>query len=304
VVDRRKFDRFLAEQARVQGASFLLGTRVEAVEITHDHATLHGHCQGEPVSFEASLVVVATGADEALSQFVGVSHSQGQSMFGAQLFVETNTLEEVEVHVGRAIAPGGFAWAVPANGSGSRVGLVAQGRPAERLRRFAKALEERGAIHRNGATMRCHAVPAGPRRPSYGDRIMVVGDAAGQVKATTSGGIFYGLLGAHAAVRQADLALRKGDTSAGQLARYEERWLGEIGPELRLGRMLRRLYCSLNDRDFEALFWLARRAKMPRALRYLEFDWHSAGLLATLWRMLLSPVGLGAGEVAIACQND
>ena len=304
VVDRWQFDQLLAEQALGQGATFLLGTRVERVEVTDDHAAIHGRCLGRPVSFPASLVIIATGADETLSQQIGASHGQGERMFGAQLFVETGTLEEVEVHVGRAVAPGGFAWAVPANGSGCRVGLVAQGKPQQRLRKFVSALEERGAIRPNGAEMQCRAIPAGPRRPSYGDRVMVVGDAAGQVKATTSGGIYYGLLGAEAAVQQADLALRNGDTSAEQLACYEEQWVGEIGMEQRLGGMLRRLYCTLSDRDFEALFWLARRAKLPRTLRRLEFDWHSAGLLTTLWRVLLSGFAGGPGEVTITCQNN
>jgi len=304
VVDRRRFDQLLAQEALANGASFLLGTRVESIAAAPNHAAVQGRCLGESVSFQASLVIVATGTDETLTRQVGLGQCLGQRLFGAQLFAEASVLEEVEVHVGRTVAPGGFAWAVPANGHGCRVGLVAQGRTQERLRRFARALEARGAIHCNGAEIRCRAVPAGPRRPSYGDRIMIVGDAAGQVKATTSGGVYYGLLGAEAAVQEADRALRTGDMSAGQLARYEERWLNAIGAEQRLGRMLRRLYVSFSDRDIEALFWLARRARVPRALGRLPFDWHSAGLLTTLWRVVFGPGTTGRGETAAALERD
>jgi flavin-dependent dehydrogenase len=116
---------------------------------------------------------------------------------------------------------------------------------------------------------------------------MVVGDAAGQVKSTTSGGIYYGLLGADAAVRSADRALRLGDMSAGELAGYEADWLQRIGAEQHTGRMLRRVHATLRDSDFEALFWLVRRTGLARVLGRLSFDWHTAGLLNVLWRDLL-----------------
>jgi digeranylgeranylglycerophospholipid reductase len=292
-VDRRRFDQVLAEEALSAGASFLLGARVESVTVAEDSASVFGRCLGEPMAFRASLVILATGADETVTRQAGVAESAGPCMFGAQLFAAANALEEVEVHLGRSVAPGGFAWAVPANGHGCRVGLVAQAHPKEWLNRFVRTLEARGAIARNGEPIRCRAVPAGPRVPSYTERILVVGDAAGQVKATTSGGIYYGLLGADAAVRAADQGLRVGDLSAGRLAHYEQQWLDEIGAEQRTGRVLRRIHGTLSDRDIEALFWLVRRTGLPRMLGRLNFDWHTAGLLTVLWRDLLGAATTG-----------
>ena len=302
VVNRRRFDQILAEEALSAGASFLLGTRAESIAVTEDAAAVSGRCLGEPVSFRSSLVIVATGTDDALTRQVGVAESAGQSMLGAQLFVEARDLKEVEVHLGPSVAPAGFAWAVPANGHGCRVGLVAQVQPQPLLRKFAERLEARGAIRRNGAQIRCRAIPAGPRTPSYSDRIMVVGDAAGQVKATTSGGISYGLFGAEAAVHAADQALRIGDVSARELARYEQRWWGKIGPEQRVGRLLKRLHSTLSDRDIEALFWLARRTGLPRVLGRLSFDWHTAGLLTILWRDLLGAATAVRCEATVSRQ--
>jgi len=287
VVDRRQFDQSLARQAFAEGASFLLGTRADRVAVEDDRAVVEVTCLGEHVSCPASLVIVAAGAEDGLARQLGLSKKAGPAMFGGQLYVENRSLDEVEVHLSPSLAPGGFAWAVPANGHGCRVGLLARKQPRHRLLDFADALEARGAIRRNGAGVTCRAVPAGPRTPSYGDRIMIVGDAAGQVKATTSGGIYYGLLGAEAAVRAADEALRAADLSATRLAGYERRWLGQIGAEQRLGRVLRRLHATLSDRDMETLFWLARRTGVPRLLGRLQFDWHTAGLLTVLSRDLL-----------------
>jgi flavin-dependent dehydrogenase len=298
VVDRSRFDRSLAEQALSCGASFLLGTRVQGIRVDPDQVCVSGMVLGGPIAFQSSLVIVATGADDAITQQMGLARRPGPMISGAQIIAETADLDEVEVHFGRSVAPNGFAWAVPGNGHGCRVGLVCQGRARPLLRRFVSTLERRGAIRRNGAPMRCRAVPPGPRTPSFGDRTLVIGDAAGQVKATTSGGIYYGLLGAEAAVLAADTALRNGDLSRQALQGYEERWLSRLGGEQRTGRILRRIHSALSDGDMEALFWLARRTGLPRMLSRLRFDWHTAGVLALLWQCASG--GFGMGEQAVS----
>lgn len=287
VVDRSRFDQILAEQALTFGASFLLGTRANDVQVEQDHIVVTGLCLGETVSFRSSLLIIATGADDSITERLGLAQASGPPIFGAQLFAQPGRLEEVEVHLGRSVAPGGFAWAVPANGHGCRVGLVSHAPPRPLLSEFATELEQRGAIRRNGARIRCRAVPCGPRTPSFADRVLVVGDAAGQVKATTSGGIYYGLLGAEAAVNAAHRALCDGDLSARALADYERDWVRRIGAEQRTGRLLRRIHGALSDRDIDMFFWLAKRAGVPGLLSRLQFDWHSSGLLTVLWRELL-----------------
>ncbi len=286
VVDRCRFDRVLGKQALSAGASFLLGTRVERVSVRDDCVLISAMCLGEPLAFRSSLVIAATGTDETVTEQLGLAERSGPSRFGAQLFAEPIDLDRVEVHFGQHVAPGGFAWAVPANGHGCRVGLVSQARPQSLLNGFAEALEARGAIRRNGAPMRCRGVPSGPRTPSYGERLLVIGDAAGQVKATTSGGIYYGLLGAEAAVVAADRGLRLGDLGADRFSEYEAEWMGRIGAEQRIGRVLRKIHAALSDRDIDSLFWVARHVGVPRMLSRLRFDWHTAGLLTLLWREL------------------
>ncbi len=299
LVDRRKFDRSLAQQALSAGASFLLGAKADHIAVTDDKAVVHTACLGERLSFPTALVILATGAEDPLARELGLAERSAPPMFGGQLFVQNRALEEVEIHLSPTLAPGGFAWAVPVNGNGCRVGLLTSKHAPQRLQRFARALETRGAIHRNGAAMTCRAIPTGPRTPSFADRVLVIGDAAGQVKSTTTGGISFGLLGADAAVRTAHQALRTGDVSAARLARYEQQWLGKIGAEQRLGRMLRRVHATLTDRDIEALFWLVHRTGLPRMFSRLRFDWHTAGLLTLLWRDLIGAATTGPRRTAL-----
>ncbi|MBN1458464.1 MAG: hypothetical protein JXA57_02940, partial [Armatimonadetes bacterium] len=119
--------------------------------------------------------------------------------------------------------------------------------------------------------------------PSFGDRVLVVGDAAGQVKSTTSGGIYYGLLGTEVAVATAEAVLHQGDFGAPALSGYEAGWLDRISREQRTGRLLRSIRNALTDGEIEAFFWLARRTSIPQLLSQLKFDWHTSGLLSLLW---------------------
>jgi len=299
VVDRSRFDRGLAQEALTAGSSFLLGARVQELDVTDDAVIARATSFGENLVFQSSLVIVATGADNSLVHHLRLGNAPTRWVLGAQLFAQSSDLDEVEVHLGQATAPGGFAWAVPANGSGCRVGLVSYNRPAPLLKKFAHMLNRRGAICWSGEPIRSRPIPEGPRTPSFGDRIMVVGDAAGQVKSTTSGGIYYGLLGAEAAVAVADRSLRTGNCTAEKLSRYEEEWTARLGPEQRTGRILRDIHRNLSDRDIENLFWLVRRMGIPRLLSKLRFDWHTSGLISILFQDMFGMTTRGLGKIAM-----
>jgi len=294
VVDRSSFDRMLAQQALAGGAGFLLGARATNLAVEDDRVRISVRCLGEPYSFRVSLAIIATGVDDTLLRGLYLAKAAAPPIFGAQLFVDTGDLDEVEVYLGQQVAPGGFAWAVPANGHGCRVGLLSSRPPRPLLSRFADTLEARGAIRRNGSPVRCRAIPSGPRTPSFADRILVIGDAAGQVKWTTSGGIYYGLLGAEAAVAAADRAFRLGDLSSARLSRYEGEWTHRLGEEQRTGSLLRGLQSRLTDGDLDSLFWLAAHTGLPRLLSRIQFDWHTSGLLTLLCR---DSVGASAENV-------
>ncbi|MEE9173415.1 MAG: NAD(P)/FAD-dependent oxidoreductase, partial [Thermoplasmata archaeon] len=81
----------------------------------------------------------------------------------------------------------------------------------------------------------------------------MVGDAAGQVKPTTGGGIYYGLLCAEIAADTLNGALAGNDLSAENLAEYERRWKKKLGRELRVGYWARKLYERLSDGQIDRI---------------------------------------------------
>ncbi len=121
-------------------------------------------------------------------------------------------------------------------------------------------------------------IPLRPLLRTFHDRLLVVGDAAGQVKPTTGGGIYYSLLAGEIAVQTLDEALAAGDLSAAKLSQYQRRWKDLLSRELEVGYSARRLFEFLNDRQISSLVEQASangfRADLVNSTD-VSFDWHS-----------------------------
>ena len=120
---------------------------------------------------------------------------------------------------------------------------------------------------------------------------MVVGDAAGQVKPTTGGGIYYGLLCADIAADILHQALEDDDLSARSLARYERGWRKRLGWELKIGYWARKLFERLSDRQIDRLFDLVKANGIDEALlkeKDLSFEWHSKAIFRLIGHGVVS----------------
>jgi flavin-dependent dehydrogenase len=139
-------------------------------------------------------------------------------------------------------------------------------------------------------------IPISPAARTYFERTLLVGDAAGQVKPTTAGGIYYGIVCADAAARALDYAFKRGDLGERALRTYERLWRREIGRELWVGRYFRRLGGVLSDRQIDRLIRAYREPEFRDLVRRTaDFERHSRFILALLaspifWAGLLDPI--------------
>jgi flavin-dependent dehydrogenase len=125
------------------------------------------------------------------------------------------------------------------------------------------------------------------------ERILVIGDAAGQVKPTTGGGIYLGNLGAQIACDVLKEALDKDNLSENYLARYHKRWKAKMGREISFGRWIRWVYSKLSDQQIETLFNTFASGDMATALLNspdFSFDWHSKLFLSGLQYTITYPI--------------
>ena len=178
---------------------------------------------------------------------------QNNHMMGYQAEVIVNGLENTEVYLGHDIAPGSFGWLVPLSESRGLVGLISRHRQNGHMGRFMSALLEQGKVKSVIEEPRRWGIPIKPLRRTFGNRVVVVGDAAGLVKPTTGGGIYYALLSGEMAAEAVHRGFRANDLSARGLKRYEAAWKAVFAKELRIGYYGRRLYEALADRHIEYL---------------------------------------------------
>lgn len=283
IVDRRAFDEALAHQAVAAGAEVRAGSRVAQLEPEQHHVRVRT-VTGEDLT--ARACVVACGASYRFNQQLGLGVPR-VFVQSAQLDTPFPPLDQIEVHLDNRRIPGGFAWAVPfRRGGRSRVklGLMSDRHAAASFGTFADALAARvGAERDSWPTPRLKMLPLGPVRRTYASRVLAVGDAAGLVKPTTGGGIYYGLLSGHWAAETLDGALRRNQLDARRLRVYETRWRDRLGPEIRAGLAFRTIAARLDDRAISTLMELANvDGLVPMLKRTANFNWHRDAALALL----------------------
>jgi digeranylgeranylglycerophospholipid reductase len=278
VIDRRLFDRQLHERARAAGVTIVTGSRVTDVTIEPRAATIT-LADGGKVT--ARACILACGANYVIQRRLGMG-LPGAFLQSAQVEWPTAPFSEVEVHFGRAVASTGFAWAVPvrrASASFARIGLMSDANAGRQFEQFVARIGDRLGVQRSpdGSAIgpRQKMLPLAPLRVTYTDRLLAVGDAAGLVKATTGGGIYYSLISAGLAADVLGEALRQDRLGRADLEPYQRAWRKRLGPELDAQLSLRMLANRLADDEIENLFELARTdGIMPIVRRTAKFNRH------------------------------
>lgn len=286
VIDREAFDRELAVAAVRAGAEITTGARGIGIEVEPDGVTVHVRVAGKIHAVSARVCVLACGASYGFQRRLGWGVPP-LFLSAAQMEVAAAVpSEEIEVFFRAELAPTGFGWLVPITRNGERrakVGVMTARRSLSLLHGLINDLVSGARVSGPPGSAIVRLLPLGPLRRTYGDRILAIGDAAGLVKPTTGGGIYYSLLSARWAAETIVAAHERGDFSASALAGYEETWRARLGRELTVGVWFRRVAAVLTPRDLDALAHLAMTdGVMPVIRATARFNWHRTMILQTL----------------------
>jgi flavin-dependent dehydrogenase len=165
------------------------------------------------------------------------------------------------------------------------VGLLTRKDPKLLLRKLLLA-RGGGRDETGDIPVRTRAVAQGLVSRTAGDRILSVGEAAGQIKTTTGGGISYGLLCADLAAETLLECFRRSSFGAEALAAYEHRWRRAVQKEILVGYYTRRMCSRLSDSRVEDLFHLAQTdGIIPIIRETADFDRHCDLIFALLERL-------------------
>ena len=173
----------------------------------------------QPASLRAQLAVITTGVNGSLNQALGLARPrQFLRAVQAEVSLPPNGHgNATRVFVGRGVAPGAFGWEIPLGNNRWRVGLMTEDNPDPY---FAQARPENCTQNRVG-TLRIDR--KGIAQAAVGrcvvERVIAAGEAAGHIKTTTGGGIYYGLLSAELVADVVIRAFRRGTSAPGTLGR-------------------------------------------------------------------------------------
>jgi geranylgeranyl reductase family protein len=290
IIDRPALDVSMAGRAQGKGAEYLPNSLASDIQVGDDRVRVKAVRQGERLNLEARATVIAAGFGSKLVERLGLGRISDFVM-GAQAEVETVGIDEVEAYFGREIAPGFFAWLVPTLPFKALVGLLSRKSPKLYLKRLMSSLKAQGKIAWDKSEPRYGGIPLKPLARTYGDRLLVVGDAAGQVKPTTGGGIYFGLLCADIAADTLHQALKDDNLSARTLANYQRRWRKKLGRELEISYYARKFYERLSDKQVDRMFNLIKSHGIDQALLQAEdlsFDWHSKAVMRLIGHRIVA----------------
>jgi len=266
IVDRDRFDQKLAEAALETGVELITGARARQVRRVNGLMEVSGERNGRPFSARGRVVIDAEGASPILPGTLG-HHLVRRWVLGLQYQVEGTAVESEdapELYFGRDLAPGFFAWIMPLGGRRARVGLCVDPaytsqKPAFYLERFIRehpiASKKLKGIHIEHKL--AGRIPLlGTRHPSFFPGMLLVGDAAAQVKATSGGGIYFAMVAGELA---AGAAARYVRGERGALCDYERGWRRRFGREIWFTTLVRRILNHLSDEEIDAAIALLSR---------------------------------------------
>jgi flavin-dependent dehydrogenase len=192
--------------------------------------------------------------------------------------------DTIEVAFDSQLYPGFFAWIIPTGRARGKVGVA--GRRINAAGALQHYLDSKG---KHSVVRKVYA-PIwidGPLKSFVTDRTIVVGDAAGQSKPTTAGGIYScgmaGVLAGRALVNSADPS--NSDQNDMQLLLhkyYESNWLSMFKAEFDKMLIARRLFERMDNRAIDDLINAIPPEVIQEATTDGDFDFHSSAVAKIL----------------------
>jgi len=253
VIDRVAYDQFLAERAVDAGAELFLKQNVRDLDPKNTGVLL---TNGKK-DYSGRIMVGADGSDSIVSRKLSRGSSDEKQLQAAQLLVDFGRdlfdMDCVHLHAYSTISPG-FIWVIPLTTSTARVGLFGNfdyHTLNDMLKRFLDSdqdFEGYRVIKKYTGKIPVY----NNKKKIVKDNVLLLGDAASQVKPTTGGGLIIGFKCAQIAANAAEKALEKDDM--GILREYNINYGKNFKNELKTQLMVQKIFSSLSDDDLDFMF--------------------------------------------------
>ena len=281
-VNRRELDKQIAHQAQKNGADIKVKTSFQ--ELTEEGVrTSDG-------DIKCKIVVDARGVSSLINK------DRDGILLSAQYEIYSDWIkkDKVEVYFDQEKYPGFFAWIIPSNDGMGKVGVAGRGiRAAQVLEEFLSKKGKFSIIRKIFAPIWIK----GPIDNFVSDRLVIIGDAAGQSKPTTAGGIFScgfaGILAGQAIAKY----LETGKKS--ELKEYQKKWKEKFEKEFEKQLFARKLLERLDNQTINKLFESITPEITKEISENDDFDFHTGSIIKLLGikRSIKTAQTLISGEI-------
>lgn len=265
VINRRELDKQAARQARDNGAEISVKTSFQE-KIKEGVRTSNGE-------IKCKYFVDCRGVSRLANK------DRDGILLTAQYEVYADWIKEgqVEVYFDQKKYPEFFAWIIPSGKGVGKVGVSGKG--INTLTSIDEFLKSKGGF----STIRKIFAPIwikGPIKNFVEEETLIVGDAAGQAKPTTAGGIFSCGMGGVLAGRAIVKALKMNDSSL--LSEYEKEWKEKFGKEFEKQNLARKVLARLDNDTVNKLFKSITPEIEEDISSKEDFDFHTSSILRLL----------------------
>mgnify|MGYP006154847569 FL=1 len=263
VVCRKKFDQGVVQQAMEAGASLWLNTQPRSAETTQEGVSLKIESNGEERELKCKLLIGCDGAHSWTRRYFKMGRPKEMMIgFQAEVLGYQGTDRWLEMYSGSEIAPGFFAWVIPSGFGSHRIGIWStperlNGRSVEQC--YDDLLQhplwkERFQNIKEIARF-CGPIPSGMVKKTVGNRIMLLGDAAGMAKPTTGGGIGPGFKQIKGILEPLSKAIFEDKLSEKNLNKITSKHFQSMKKDQDKARLLRNLLVSdVEDNELDKHF--------------------------------------------------
>ncbi len=268
VIDRRSFDKEIAFQAQKNGAE--INTRSSIISVSFEDGRFKVKIQGGKV-FVSKFFVDARGVGTLVNKGKRNIIPSGQFEVYAPWIMK----DTIEVIFDSDLYPGFFAWIIPTAEGKGKVGVAGKSiNPNLSIERF---LEARGKPYSIIRKIYAPIWISGYVKPFSNGKNVIVGDAAGQTKPTTAGGIYTGGMGGIYAGRAVSESILE-DNGTPSLDQYENNWLTQFGSEFDKLLFFRKLLERLDNKALDKIFSSIPKNTIEKISSTGDFDFHSFAL--------------------------
>ena len=264
-INRRELDKQIALQAKKNGAEIRVRTSFKEI-IVDGVNTSDG-------KINCKIIVDARG----VSSLINKDRTGIISSAQYEVYADWIKKGKVEVYFDQKKYPGFFAWVIPSSDGIGKVGVAGKGINA------SEAIQEFLFRKGNSSTIRKIFAPIwikGPIKKFVSKNIVTIGDAAGQSKPTTAGGIYSCGMGGILAGRAISKYLKSKNEN--ELDEYQKLWMKKFGKEFEKQLLARKILERLDNDAINKLFDSVTPEILKEISNKDDFDFHTSSIIKLL----------------------